>query len=87
MRALRVVLAMESYLARLGARVTIVQGVVFVVCMLTFRRGVIGAISRFLKKPLSPWPQCGAAFLEPPPCGKLIPLPISKSRSSPQEIR
>lgn len=52
MRALRVVLAMESYLARLGARVTIVQGVVFVVCMLTFRRGVIGAISRFLKKPL-----------------------------------
>ncbi len=47
-----VVLAMENYLAQLGAWVTIVEGAVFVVCVLTFRRGVIGELGRFLKKPL-----------------------------------
>ena len=47
-----VVLAMENYLAQLGAWVTIVQGAIFVICVLTFRRGVIGELGRFLKKPL-----------------------------------
>ncbi len=47
-----VVLAMENYLAQLGAWVTIVQGAIFVVCVLTFRRGVIGELGRILKKPL-----------------------------------
>jgi len=47
-----VVLAMENYLAQLGAWVTIVQGAIFVVCVLTFRRGVIGELGRLLKKPL-----------------------------------
>jgi len=43
---------MENYLAQLGAWVTIVQGVIFVVCVLTFRRGIVGELGRFLKKPL-----------------------------------
>jgi branched-chain amino acid transport system permease protein len=47
-----VVLAMENYLAQLGAWVTIVQGAIFVVCVLTFRRGIIGELGNFLKKPL-----------------------------------
>jgi len=47
-----VVIAMENYLAQLGAWVTIVQGAIFVICVLTFRRGVIGELGRFLKKPL-----------------------------------
>jgi branched-chain amino acid transport system permease protein len=47
-----VVLAMENYLAQLGAWVTIAQGVIFVVCVLTFRRGIVGEIGRLLKKPL-----------------------------------
>jgi len=47
-----VVLAMENYLAQLGAWVTIVQGVIFVVCVLTFRRGIIGELANFLRKPL-----------------------------------
>jgi branched-chain amino acid transport system permease protein len=47
-----VVLAMENYLAQLGAWVTIVQGGIFVVCVLTFRRGIVGELGRFLKKPL-----------------------------------
>jgi len=47
-----VVLAMENYLAQLGAWVTIVQGAIFIVCVLTFRRGVIGELGRLLRKPL-----------------------------------
>jgi branched-chain amino acid transport system permease protein len=42
----------EHYLAQLGAWVTIVQGVVFVVCVLAFRRGVVGEIARLIRKPL-----------------------------------
>jgi branched-chain amino acid transport system permease protein len=47
-----VVLAMENYLAQLGAWVTIAQGAIFVVCVMTFRRGIMGELGRFLKKPL-----------------------------------
>jgi len=45
-----VVAAMESYLAELGSWVTIVQGVIFVVCVLAFRRGIIGEIEAFLRR-------------------------------------
>jgi len=47
-----VVLAMENYLAQLGAWVTIVQGLVFVVCVLTFRRGIVGEFAHFIRKPV-----------------------------------
>ncbi len=47
-----IVITLENYLAQLGAWVTIVQGAIFVVCVLTFRRGVVGELSRLLKKPL-----------------------------------
>ena len=43
---------MQNYLAQLGAWVTVVQGVIFVICVLTFRRGVIGELGNLLKKPL-----------------------------------
>jgi len=46
------VLAMENYLAQLGAWVTIVQGIIFVICVLTCRRGVIGELGALLEKPL-----------------------------------
>ena len=39
------VITMESYLAELGAWVTIVQGAVFVVCVLAFRRGIVGELA------------------------------------------
>jgi branched-chain amino acid transport system permease protein len=45
-----VLLAMENYLAQLGAWVTIVQGAIFVVCVLTFRRGIVGELMAFLKR-------------------------------------
>jgi branched-chain amino acid transport system permease protein len=47
-----VVIAMENYLAQLGAWVTVTQGVIFVICVLTFRRGVIGELARLIKRPL-----------------------------------
>ncbi len=47
-----IIISMENYLAQLGAWVTIVQGVIFVVCVLTFRRGVIGELANFIRKPL-----------------------------------
>jgi branched-chain amino acid transport system permease protein len=47
-----IIITMENYLAQLGAWVTIVQGAIFVICVLTFRRGVIGEIAHYLKKPL-----------------------------------
>jgi branched-chain amino acid transport system permease protein len=43
---------MENYLAQLGAWVTVVQGAIFVVCVLTFRRGIVGEIANLIKKPL-----------------------------------
>jgi branched-chain amino acid transport system permease protein len=47
-----IIITMENYLAQLGAWVTIVQGAIFVICVLTFRRGVVGEIAHYLKKPL-----------------------------------
>jgi branched-chain amino acid transport system permease protein len=47
-----VVVTMENYLAQFGAWVTIVQGAIFVICVLTFRRGIIGELARLLRKPL-----------------------------------
>jgi branched-chain amino acid transport system permease protein len=38
------IMAMENYLAQLGAWVTVVQGVIFVICVLAFRRGVVGEL-------------------------------------------
>ena len=47
-----IIISLENYLAQLGAWVTIVQGIIFVICVLTFRRGVVGEIGNWLKKPL-----------------------------------
>ena len=47
-----IMIGLENYLATLGAWVTIVQGVIFVVCVLIFRRGVIGELGRLLRRPL-----------------------------------
>ena len=46
-----IVVTLENYLAQLGAWVTVVQGMIFVVCVLLFRRGVVGEIEAFVKMP------------------------------------
>ncbi|UHC18947.1 branched-chain amino acid ABC transporter permease [Methylobacterium currus] len=47
-----VIIAMENYLAQFGAWVTIIQGFVFVICVLVFREGILGLVARTLKRPL-----------------------------------
>jgi branched-chain amino acid transport system permease protein len=46
------VTGMENYLAQFGAWVTVTQGVVFVVCVIAFRRGIIGELGAKLKMAL-----------------------------------
>ena len=47
-----IIITMQNYLAQLGAWVTVVQGVIFVVCVLAFRRGIVGEIANLIRKPL-----------------------------------
>jgi branched-chain amino acid transport system permease protein len=47
-----IIITMQNYLAQIGAWVTVVQGAIFVVCVMAFRRGVVGEIAHWLKKPL-----------------------------------
>jgi branched-chain amino acid transport system permease protein len=44
-----VIIAMQQYLASFGQWVTVIQGVIFVACVLTFRRGLIGEIAHFFR--------------------------------------
>ena len=46
------IIAMENYLAQTGQWVTVIQGVVFVVGVLLFRRGIVGELANALKIPL-----------------------------------
>ena len=47
-----VIVTMQNYLAGFGAWVTVIQGVIFVIGVLLFREGIVGVLSRWLKKPL-----------------------------------
>lgn len=47
-----VIIAMQQYLAGFGQWVTVIQGVIFVICVLTFRRGVIGEIAHYFRRSL-----------------------------------
>lgn len=45
-----IIVAMENYLAPLGAWVTVIQGLVFVVCVMLFRQGIVGLFERSLAR-------------------------------------
>ncbi len=47
-----VIIAMQQYLAGFGQWVTVIQGVIFVACVLTFRRGVVGEFAHLFKRSL-----------------------------------
>jgi branched-chain amino acid transport system permease protein len=47
-----IIVGMQQYLSGLGQWVTVIQGTVFVVCVLTFRRGIIGEIAHYLRRSL-----------------------------------
>jgi branched-chain amino acid transport system permease protein len=40
-----VIVSMENYLAELGSWVTVIQGIIFVLCVMFFRRGIVGTLS------------------------------------------
>ncbi len=47
-----IVIAMQQYLAGFGQWVTVIQGAIFVVCVLAFRRGIVGEIAHYFKRSL-----------------------------------
>ncbi len=47
-----VIVSIQNYLNNLGAWVTIVQGTIFVICVLLFKEGIVGVLSRAVKRPL-----------------------------------
>lgn len=47
-----VIIAMQQYLAGFGQWVTVIQGAIFVICVLTFRRGVVGEIAHYFRRSL-----------------------------------
>lgn len=47
-----VIVSLQNYLAGLGHWVTIVQGCIFVACVLAFRRGLVGELARLIRRPL-----------------------------------
>jgi branched-chain amino acid transport system permease protein len=44
-----IIVAMQTYLAEFGQWVTVIQGSIFIACVLLFRRGIVGEISRLLR--------------------------------------
>jgi branched-chain amino acid transport system permease protein len=47
-----VLITLEHYLAQLGAWFTVAQGVIFIICVLTFRRGIVGELGHLIRRPL-----------------------------------
>ena len=44
-----ILVAMENFLAPFGAWVTVIEGTIFVVCVLLFRRGIVGELGHLLR--------------------------------------
>jgi branched-chain amino acid transport system permease protein len=47
-----IIVTMQNYLAHMGAWVTVIQGAIFVISVMMFRRGIIGVLAHWLKRPL-----------------------------------
>ena len=47
-----IIIAMQQYLAGFGQWVLVIQGVIFVACVLAFRRGIVGEIAKVLRRNL-----------------------------------
>jgi branched-chain amino acid transport system permease protein len=60
-----IVVTMETYLAQTGSWVTIIEGVIFVLCVLTFREGIVGVVAPYIIG--RPTPAAGAELEAPPP--------------------
>lgn len=47
-----IIVAIQNYLNSFGAWVTIVQGTIFVICVLLFKEGIVGVVARAIRRPL-----------------------------------
>jgi branched-chain amino acid transport system permease protein len=47
-----IIVSMQNYLADFGAWVTVIQGTIFVICVLLFREGIVGVISKVIRRRL-----------------------------------
>src|SRR5271169_2366675 len=47
-----IIVATQQYLAGFGSWVTVIQGSIFVACVLLFRRGIIGEVAHFFRRSL-----------------------------------
>ena len=47
-----IIIATQQYLASFGQWVMVIQGAIFVICVLTFRRGIVGEIAHYFKRSL-----------------------------------
>jgi branched-chain amino acid transport system permease protein len=47
-----IIVATQQYLAGFGSWVTVIQGSIFVACVLTFRRGIVGEIAHLFRRSL-----------------------------------
>jgi branched-chain amino acid transport system permease protein len=47
-----IIIAMQNYLAGFGQWVQVIQGAIFVACVLAFRRGIVGEIAHFFRRAL-----------------------------------
>ena len=43
------IITLENYLTTMGQWVFVVQGMIFVICVLLFRRGMVGELARLLR--------------------------------------
>jgi len=63
---------MENYLAQAGSWVTIIEGVIFVICVLTFREGIVGVVAPYVMgRRAHPEPPPEAIEVEEPPPVKI----------------
>lgn len=60
-----VIVAIQDYFAAFGAWVTIIQGVIFIACVLAFRRGIWGALAAWQEERSRPPAVVSAASAEP----------------------
>ena len=47
-----IIVATQQYLAGFGSWVTVIQGSIFVACVLTFRRGIVGEVAHYFRRSL-----------------------------------
>jgi branched-chain amino acid transport system permease protein len=45
-----VIVTLQNYLAGFGSWVTVITGAIFVICVLAFRRGIVGELQALFKK-------------------------------------